>query len=421
MDQKNQNASPLTGSQKALLAQGALSSAFFSIGTGNFLAGYLLYLGAQPAFCAVVAALPQLGCIMQLISPFLFERLRHRKALICGVCFAFRFGMGLAGLIPFLLPGQNARLAAVFVLYLLAFSCAGFVTPGLDQWTMELAPRFRRGQFFAWRNILSALLNSGISLALGWQLDRFTLRGQSARGYFVLYLFCCLLACVDLFLLTRMEEIPCEPMPGVRLGDLMRPLRDKNYRKIMAFLPMWFFAVNFSRSFVSVYMLEGLGMPHTAITLVSTVASGAGMVGTWFWGRIADRSSWNRMMLFTGCLVGAAYLCWGFVRPGNHLAAAFALQAVLGACSGSFEIASMNLQFSCSPKAGKTLYLGVGAAVSNVAGYGAAVLGASLQNWLMAPMGIRSINLLFLCSGIFCLTAVLAIVPKLPEIIPGQE
>lgn len=411
----------LTGSQKALLGQGALSSAFFSIGTGNFLAGYLLYLGAQPAYCAVVAALPQLGCLLQLLSPFLFERMRSRKAFICGCCFAFRMGMGLAGLIPFLLPDQNARLGAVFVLYLLAFSCAGFVTPGLDQWTMELAPKYRRGQFFAIRNILSALLNSGISLTLGWQLDRFTQQGSSGTGYFVLYLCCCLLACVDLFLLTRMEEVPTVPMAGMKPGDLMRPLRDGTYRRIMVFLVLWFFAVNFSRSFVSVYMIQGLDMSHTAITVVSTVASGAGMLGTWFWGRMADRSSWNRTMIWTGCLTGLAYLCWSMVQPGSHPVMAFALQALLAACSGSFETASMNLQFGCSPREGKTLYLGVGAAVSNVVGYGAALLGATLQDRLMGLMGIRSILVLFACSGLFCLGAVLAIVPRLPRIVPGEE
>lgn len=411
----------ITRSQRAMLAQSALSSALFSIGTGNFLAGYLLYLGAEPAYCAVVAALPQLGCILQLVSPFIFERLRHRKLLICICCFAFRMGMGLAGLIPFLLSGKSARLGAVFVLYLLAFLFAGFVTPGLDQWTMEVAPRYRRGRFFAARNILSALLNSAISMALGWQLDQFSLRGESGKGYFLLYVCCCGLACVDLFLLNRMEEIPCQPMETVRFSDLARPLRDKTYRKIMAFLPMWFFAVNFSNAFISVYMLQGLGMSHTVITLVATVASGAGMAGTWFWGRLADKTSWNRIMILAGSMVGAAYLCWGLVRPGSHWAAALVLQAILGACSGSFNMASTNLQFSCSPREGKTLYLGVGAAVSNLTGYAAALLGASLQSALMAQSGIGSIRILFVCSGIFCLVPVLTIIPRLPRIVPGEE
>ena len=100
----------LTESQRTLMVQSALSSVLFSIGTGNFLAGYLTYLGASPAFCAIVAAVPQLGCILQLVSPFLFERLCHRKMAIRICCFAFRMGMGLAGLIPFMLTGYGAAL-----------------------------------------------------------------------------------------------------------------------------------------------------------------------------------------------------------------------------------------------------------------------------------------------------------------------
>lgn len=414
-------AARLTDSQKTMLVQGALSSALFSIGTGNFLAGYLTYLGASPAFCAIVAAMPQLGCILQLVSPFLFERLRHRKLLICGCCFAFRIGMGVAGLIPFLLNGKNERLAAVFVLYLLAFLMAGFVTPGLDQWTMGLAPRYRRGQFYAAKNIASALISAGISLTLGWQLDYFASKNEAGTGYLILYVCCCVLACVDLLLLSRMEEIPCEPMRELKITDLARPLWDKTYRKIILFLPMWFFALNFSNAFLSVYMLQGLGMTHTSITGVATIASVAGILGTWFWGRVADRSSWNSILMWTGCLIGGTFLCWAMVRPGCSIAVPLLLQASVAVCNGSFHVASQNLQFGCSPREGKTLYLGVGAAISNLTGYGAALLGASFQSVLMAEMGIGSICVLFGCTGVLCLGAVLLIVPRLPKIVPGEE
>ena len=410
----------LTDSQKTMLVQGALSGAFFAIGTGNFLAGYLTYLGASPAFCAIVAAVPQLGCILQLLSPLFFERLRHRKMAIRICCFAFRMGMGLAGLLPFLLVGKAARLGAAFGLYLMAFLMAGFVTPGLDQWTMQLAPQHRRGRFFAWKNILSALLNAAISLGLGWQLDRFSEAGRAGTGYFVLYGTCCVLACADQYLLGRMEEVPCIPMESLRLDDLKRPLKDLTYRKIVAFLPAWFFAQNFSSAFLSVYMLQALGMSHTQISGVAMVASAAGIAGTWFWGRVADRSSWNRIMLWSGGIIGTTYLCWGAVPPGAGLAIPFLLQALVSACSGSFSMASANLQYSCAPREGKTIYLGVGAAISNLTGYGAALLGAWLQSLLELQLGIQSIRILFLCSGVFCLGAVLGIVPKLPKIILGE-
>lgn len=410
----------LNDSQRALLVQSALSNALFSIGTGNFLAGYLTYLGAEPAFCAIVAAMPQLGCLFQLVSPFLFERLRNRKAAICACCFVFRFGMGLAGLIPFLIPVKSARLTAIFILYLLAFMMAGFVTPGLDQWTMELAPRYCRGEFFAAKNILSALMNSVISLALGWQLDHFTARGHSGMGYLILYACCCLLACVDLLLLNHMQEIPCDPMRHLYLLDLARPVLDKAYRKIVIFLPLWFFAVNFSNAFLSVYMIQGLEMSHTAITCVTTVASAAGILGTWFWGRLADRSSWNRILKWTGCTIGGTFLCWAAIRPGCSLVFPFLLQSFTAACSGSFNVASMNLQYFCCPQEGKTIYLGVGAAISNLTGYAAALLGASAQSILMRQIGIQSINILFGCSGIFCLVAVLLVAPGLPKVVPGE-
>lgn len=404
-----------------MLVQGALSGALFSIGTGNFLAGYLTYLGASPAFCAVVAAMPQLGCILQLVSPFLFERLRHRKLLICACCFLFRIGMGLAGLIPFALQNQNARLGAVFALYLLAFLMAGFVTPGLDQWTMGLAPTQRRGQFFATKNIVGAVMSAAVSLLLGWQLDYFTSAGRAGVGYLILYSFCCLLAVVDLILLSRMEEIPSVPVSGLTIRDLARPLRDKTYRKIILFLPMWFFAQNFSNTFLSVYMIRGLGMSHTIIAGMGTIASVAGIAGAWFWGKLADRSSWNNIMLWTGCITGGTFLCWATVRAGCGVWIPLLLQATVAACSGSFHVASLNLQFRCSPLEGKTLYLGVGAAISNLTGYFATLFGAWLQSVLMDRFGIGSICVLFGCSGVLCLAAVLLIVPRLPRILSNEK
>ena len=99
----------------------------------------------------------------------------------------------------------------------------------------------------------------------------------------------------------------------------------------------------------------------------------------------------------------------------------FLLQSTVSACSGSFNMASANLQYSCAPREGKTIYLGVGAAISNLTGYGATLFGAWLQSKLELNLGIQSIRILFLCSGVFCLGAVLGIVPKLPKIILGES
>ena len=103
-------------SRRVLLIQGALAASMFSLGTGNFLAGYLSYLGAGPALIAQITAIPTLGCVLQMLSPFLFERLRYRKLAIVILCFAFRFSMGFTVLAPFLFSGFGGRLSFVFAL-----------------------------------------------------------------------------------------------------------------------------------------------------------------------------------------------------------------------------------------------------------------------------------------------------------------
>lgn len=407
--------SEYTRSQNLFFFENALATLLFMLGTGNFLAGYLAYLGAPPAYCALIGAMPQLGCVLQLLSPFFFERLRHRKALICICCFAFRFGMGIAGLLPFLLPDTSARLTAVFILYLLAFLMAGFVTPGLNQWIMELAPTERRGSYFAKKDIISALFTSCISLLIGHQLDHFTATGRTTTGYLVLFSSCCVLALVDQLLMHRIEEVPHPTVPRLHPADLARPLKDAGYRRIVHFLLLWFFSVNFSSAFLPVYMLQVLGMSHTAITGVNVVAGAVGVVGTWLWGRIADHTSWNRVLMLAGSVIGGAYFCWAFVGPQSFTAAPFFLQAAIAGCSSAFNMASLNLQYSCCPKDGKTIYLGVCAACSNLVGYFAAATSAALQSQLMAVWGASSIAVLFAISGILCLGTALLFSRRLPQ------
>ena len=122
----------LRQSRRIYLAENALASVIFSLGTGSFMAGLLSWMGASPATCALVGAFPQLGCIMQLVSPFLFERLGRRKGAVILCCFGFRFLLGCAGIVPLLFGGAQE---AIVPIYLTAFLFAGFVTPGLTQLT----------------------------------------------------------------------------------------------------------------------------------------------------------------------------------------------------------------------------------------------------------------------------------------------
>ena len=410
-------AKQLAASRRLILAENAVASTIFSLGTGNFLMGYLALMGASPAFSALVGALPMLGCILQAVSPFLFERLRHRKLCIVLVCFGFRCSMGLAAAVPFLFPAQAPRLGAMFLLYFIAFMFAGFVTPGLNQWMLGSAPTEERGRFFARRDILSSLVNAGAMFAMGFQLDHFIARGQPQIGYLIVYGSVLALTLLDAVLLTNICETPSKEVLHLKPKDFLRPFKDAAFRPVILFATLWYAAGNFSASFLPVYLLQGLGLNHRFISMMTIIASIAGMSASWIWGRLADRSGWRAVLVAASGLACCGYLGWFFVTPAAAVFAAPALQCITSAGSSASGLASLNLQYAASPQQGKTVYFGAVAVASNLMGYFVAVLASALQSALEPGIGIeRSISVLFAVSSVGMLVCLLHGKRNLPSL-----
>ena len=196
----------LTRGRRCLIAEGAVAGVLYSIGTGNFMTGYLGQMGASVSFCALMAMIPQAGCILQFFSPLLFERLHHRKLAIWSLCVVFRFSLSLTFLLPARMGPQAEGMA--FVLYTLAFAAAGAVTPGLQHMTIGLAPPEARGRFFAVKDIVANCVNSGCTLVLGRLLDAWIAAGHAAAGYSAVGAVCLALAALDAALLAATRENP---------------------------------------------------------------------------------------------------------------------------------------------------------------------------------------------------------------------
>lgn len=150
-----------------IIAEGAVAGVIYAVATGNFLAGYLSSLGASVSLCAAAAMIPSFGCVLQFISPFVFERMHHRKLAIWLMCVVFRLSVSSILLIPLALPDPGHARAVVLVLYTIGFFSAGLVTPGLEHMVLGIAPlrrarsvlrrqehyrnlRFQRGNTCTW-------------------------------------------------------------------------------------------------------------------------------------------------------------------------------------------------------------------------------------------------------------------------------
>lgn len=383
-----------------LIAEGAVAAIIYSIGTGNFLAGYLSYLGASVSTCAAVAIIPEFGCVLQFVSPFLFERLHFRKLAIWVLCLIFRGSLGMVMLVPLFIHSPRAVIAVVLALYTIAFLAAGFVTPGLQHMTLGVAPDGHRGAFMAQKEIVAASVNSVATLLLGRQLDYFTAQGSSYTGFLIIGGLTLSLAAVDSLLLASVREQPVALISKMRLGELARPLRDPVYQKVLRYCVVGGLMSGLAAPFLSIYELRVLGLSHTFITSAGMVSAVVGMAGSWFWGHYADRTSWKRIICLTAFGSLLCTLGWAFAAPVYARPLGAVLMVGSAAFAGGSGIASTNLQFACAPPDRKTTYIGVTMALASITSCGASVAGTTLQPALQNAVGDHSIAILFFVSGV---------------------
>jgi len=395
MEEKNRR---IEQSRRIYLAENAIGILIFSMCTGSFFAGLLSWMGASPATCAMIGAFPQLGCMMQMVSPFFFERMKKRKTAIILCCFSFRALLGCMGVMPLIFGG--AAQGAVATAYLIAFLVAGFVTPGLTQWMMDLAPREGRGRYFAWRDIISSVVSAVTILLLSTALDALIEAGHPREGYMLIFGVVLVLAAVDAVLLFRMEEPETSGIVKLTPADILRPFKDPRFFPIVMFIMLWFLAENLSLGFLPVYQLKVLGLDYKMIAMITTISSVAGIAMSWVWGNFADRYGW-RKLLAAGCaLMTLSSLLWFFL-PVSLAWFAPVVQCISTVGGIAYSMSNVNLQYASCPEAGKTAYLGVTAAASNIVGYAAVFLGAQLQPLLAQRFDRLGIPVLFLMSAVF--------------------
>lgn len=400
---------------RSMMVEGAVAGVLYTIATNHILTGYLSYLGASVATCASIAMIPQLGCVLQFFSPFLFERLRHRKLAIWLLCLVYRFSVAALFLAPMLLTG-SMRMGLALPLYILAFACAGIVTPGLQQWTLGLAQPNRRGSYLAHKDILATCVNGVAVLFLGRLLDRLTAAGQAGQGYRIVGLVCLGLAVLDALLLAGICEQPVERTARLQPRSLLQPLQDRLYRPFLLYSTLSGLLGGIASPFLTVYQLRILGLSHTFLASAGIVATLAGMVGGLLWGHYADRHSWRHTIRLSASVSLFCTLGWAFVRPAWALPAAPALMALSAAGGAGASIAGLNLQYAASPPVGKTLYIGFSAASSSIAACLSAAAATYFQPILERSLGDGSIALLFLLSGVGGLANLWILARRLPDV-----
>jgi MFS family permease len=375
---------------KLILWDSLASEAMGTLTTGVLLAGFAVALDASNFVIGVIAAIPFFVQLFQLPAVLLVERFGHRRrisVLSSGIGRSFLLGVAAMPFLPsFLAVIVLAAFLAIHQGFGAISGCAW------NSWMRDLVPEDRYGRFFALRNFGTTTLSLLLSLAAAFFIDYWKrhVSAEPAYAYSVLFLVGGIAGLFGVYLLAKTPE-----PPGARLQTgfdplqvLVEPFRDGVFRRLIAFLAAWNFAVNLAAPFLAVYMLRTLGFPMSTVVILNVVSQIANLAFLRIWGKLGDSFGNRPVLRITAPLFLFCLLAWSATGlpwlAGITLPLIVLLHVAMGLSTAGVGLASGNIAMKLSPTGRATAYLAANGVVTSVSASLASLLGGASADFFAA-------------------------------------
>ena len=367
---------------KTIIKDGVASQAMGILTGGAFLVAFAVKLGASNLVIGLLAAIGPLAQLLQLPSIFIVEKIRNRRLITVVAAALSRLCWLIIALSPFIFP---AKIAITILLVLLAAVSAFGAVSGCswNSWMRDLIPENVMGSFFSKRMRISTGVGIALSIIAALYLDfwKKQFASHELAGYSILFFIGFAAGILGVFFLAKTPEIR---MPRVQerakiFKLLSLPFKDENFRKLIAFMCSWNFAVNLAGPFFMVYMLKRLGLSMSFIIGLSIVSQVMNFVFLKIWGRYTDRFSNKSVLAISGPLFIISILAWTFTTmPEKYfltIPLLIIIHVVMGLSSAGVSLASGNISLKLAPKGQATVYLAANTIMNSIAAGIAPILG----------------------------------------------
>ena len=382
---------------KLILWDSLASEAMGTLTTGVFLVGLAVALNASNFMIGVLAAIPFFVQLLQIPAVLLVERFQHRRWISVAASGTGRIFLVLAATTPFLPPHLGiAALAGCLAIHQGFGAISGCAW---NSWMRDLVPENRYGRFFGMRNFCTVTLSLLLSLAAASVIDYWK-RHHPAEGiysYSVLFLVGGIAGLYGVYLLAKTPEPPMTPSTARfdALEVLIEPFRDRIFRRLIAFLAAWNFAVNLASPFLTVYMLKSLNFPLATVVLLNVVSQLSNLAFLQIWGKLGDTFGNRPVLRVTAPLFLFCFLAWSATGvpwlSGVVLPMIVVLHILMGLSTAGVGLASGNIAMKLSPVGHATSYLAANGVVTSLSASLASLLGGATADFFAR----REFSLLF--------------------------
>jgi MFS family permease len=351
----NLNEKQVQSGLRYFVNEGLAAEAMATFTGGTFLVAMAVLLNASNFQIGLLAALPTLTNVFQLLSIWLVQKYKNRRAIsvICSI-FA-RVPLFVIGFLPFVFSTGTSINALLFFLFFHYFftSISG---ASWNSWFKDIIPEKILGTYTSRRTRLIQILNVTLSMAVAMCIDHIksAFPAYELVAYEVLFVLGGIVGMLGVYFLSQAPE-PKTTLEDEKLLKLFsKPLKDRNFRNLLTFHSFYAFATNLALPFFVVYMMKTIGLSFACIIALGLLAKFGSILSLKFWGAFSDKYSNKTIISICAPTFITCILSWTFAAMAPNKATSILLLTFIHIISGisaaGIDLAIANMAVKLAPK-----------------------------------------------------------------------
>lgn len=350
-----------------------------SICAGSYLAGLLSYAGVPASINGIVLSIPVLAGFFQIIGAVISQKIQSQKKFVVFGIAVHRICLSIVFLYPIIFGTGIVCVIMIIATYAIGFFIGTAIGPAASNWLISLVPPNGRGAYFSKRERYSLLGVAVATMVAGVILDKSEAAGLIVWGFAVIGVILLAVSIVDVVYVSRIYEPPSEhPRVRFSLANLIEPIRDKSFLKVIIIFILWQASAQILIPFLGLYLIKDIGMEYTLIGFVILLVTLEKAIIVRRWGVFADRTSWDYVLKIAVIIYAVGNILLLFMSPGNYFWI-YPFSAIVSNVAWSvLGISLVNLQFQFIKPENAKMYIGMCGTISGLAGFMFALLGSQI-------------------------------------------